>query len=257
MGDEYPSAQILGIDLSPIQPNWVPPNVKFMVDDAEDPWLEKEDFYDLVHARHVTQAFKNFPTVLQRAYKSVPLVPHHPRYPPILGFWLIEMASGRHIKPGGWIEIQEMHHLPHCDDGTMPTEEGSEYPLLTYFRTVTRGLFALGVKLDASLATAQNLGEYGFTNVHHEIFKIPIGTWPKNKTLKTVGLYAKVGILDGLQAMSMASLTRGLGWKREEVELMLVDVRKCLMDGSVHAYLPFHVIYGQKPLNGDGGWDES
>jgi hypothetical protein len=35
MGDEYPSAQVLGIDLSPIQPVWVPPNVKFMVDDAE------------------------------------------------------------------------------------------------------------------------------------------------------------------------------------------------------------------------------
>ena len=78
MGDEYPSAQILGIDLSPIQPVWVPPNVKFMVDDAESDWLEQENFYDLVHARHVTQAFKDFPTLLERAYKSahppIPLV---------------------------------------------------------------------------------------------------------------------------------------------------------------------------------------
>jgi hypothetical protein len=36
VGDQYPSASILGIDLSPIQPVWVPPNVKFMVDDFED-----------------------------------------------------------------------------------------------------------------------------------------------------------------------------------------------------------------------------
>ena len=35
VGDEYPEAEVTGIDLSPMQPNWVPPNVKFMVDDAE------------------------------------------------------------------------------------------------------------------------------------------------------------------------------------------------------------------------------
>ena len=69
MGDEYPSAEILGIDLSPIQPNWVPPNVKFMVDDVEAPWLEPPDFYDFVHARHVTQAFKDFPKMIRNAYK--------------------------------------------------------------------------------------------------------------------------------------------------------------------------------------------
>jgi ubiquinone/menaquinone biosynthesis C-methylase UbiE len=34
MGDMYPSADILGIDISPIQPREVPLNVRFMVDDA-------------------------------------------------------------------------------------------------------------------------------------------------------------------------------------------------------------------------------
>jgi hypothetical protein len=40
VGDLYPAANILGVDLSPIQPEWVPPNVKFMVDDVESPWLK-------------------------------------------------------------------------------------------------------------------------------------------------------------------------------------------------------------------------
>ena len=73
MGDEYPSAQVLGIDLSPIQPTWVPPNVKFLVDDAESPWMAKEDFYDLVHGRHITPAMKDLPTFIQRAFKYIPL----------------------------------------------------------------------------------------------------------------------------------------------------------------------------------------
>lgn len=35
VGDRFPSSNILGVDLSPIQPEWVPPNVRFMVDDVE------------------------------------------------------------------------------------------------------------------------------------------------------------------------------------------------------------------------------
>jgi hypothetical protein len=72
VGDEYPSASILGIDLSPIQPLWVPPNVRFRVDDAESPWLDKENLYDLVHARHITSAIKDFPKLIKTAYKYVP-----------------------------------------------------------------------------------------------------------------------------------------------------------------------------------------
>lgn len=35
VGDLFESAHVLGVDLSPIQPEWVPPNVRFMVDDIE------------------------------------------------------------------------------------------------------------------------------------------------------------------------------------------------------------------------------
>jgi hypothetical protein len=94
-----------------------------------------------------------------------------------------------------------------------------------------------------------NLDPYGFTNIHHEVFKIPIGTWPKNKTLKTVGLYMRTAVLDRLDAMSFGPLCRGLGWSKEEVQVYLVDVRKCLMDNTVHSYFPFHVSYRQKPEN--------
>lgn len=38
MADEYPDCQILGIDLSPVQPSWVPPNCKFDVDDFDQEW---------------------------------------------------------------------------------------------------------------------------------------------------------------------------------------------------------------------------
>ena len=34
MGDEYPEAEVIGTDLSPIQPAFVPPNVRFFVEDS-------------------------------------------------------------------------------------------------------------------------------------------------------------------------------------------------------------------------------
>ncbi|KAH6708767.1 hypothetical protein BKA61DRAFT_645825 [Leptodontidium sp. MPI-SDFR-AT-0119] len=193
LGDEYPSAQ-------------VPLNVKFLVDDAESPWIAQEDFYDLVHGRHITLAIKDFPTFIQRAFK--------------------------HIKPGGWLEFQEMYYFPHCDDGTMP----DSWPFLKFYEPLIEGLVALNVNLTIALEHTLNLERYGFTNIHHEVFKIPIGTWPKNKTLKTVGLYMRMAVLDGLDAM-------------KEVQVYLVDVRKCLIDNSVHSYFPFHVSYRQKPEN--------
>ncbi|EXA29949.1 hypothetical protein FOVG_18627 [Fusarium oxysporum f. sp. pisi HDV247] len=32
--DQYPNAEVIGTDLSPIQPDWVPPNVRFELEDA-------------------------------------------------------------------------------------------------------------------------------------------------------------------------------------------------------------------------------
>jgi SAM-dependent methyltransferase len=41
MADRYPSSKVHGIDLSPIQPKWVPSNCRFTVDDAEGDWSSK------------------------------------------------------------------------------------------------------------------------------------------------------------------------------------------------------------------------
>jgi SAM-dependent methyltransferase len=38
----YPGAEVIGTDISPIQPAWVPPNCKFEIDDAEKEWTYKQ-----------------------------------------------------------------------------------------------------------------------------------------------------------------------------------------------------------------------
>jgi hypothetical protein len=34
MADEFPLSQIIGTDLSPVQPDFVPPNLRFYIDNA-------------------------------------------------------------------------------------------------------------------------------------------------------------------------------------------------------------------------------
>jgi SAM-dependent methyltransferase len=47
---QHPSCDITGTDLSPIQPDQVPSNVRFVIDDAEEQWAFNQKF-DYVHVR--------------------------------------------------------------------------------------------------------------------------------------------------------------------------------------------------------------
>lgn len=68
VADKYPSASVVGVDLSPIQPSWVPPNLKFLVDDIEDEWMHGDDF-DFVHMRCISPWLKDEVKVLRQAYE--------------------------------------------------------------------------------------------------------------------------------------------------------------------------------------------
>ena len=103
------------------------------------------------------------------------------------------------------------------------------------------------MNFNATLLLADMMREAGFTNVTTRIFHVPIGTWPRNKVLKMVGLYWRTILIDGLQPIALGPMTRGLGWSREQVEVWLVEVRKAYMEGRVHSHMPLHVICGQKP----------
>ncbi|EGR45584.1 uncharacterized protein TRIREDRAFT_110877 [Trichoderma reesei QM6a] len=51
MSDAYPSAEIIGTDISPIQPTWVPPNCIFHLEDAQLEWTYPPESFDFIHIR--------------------------------------------------------------------------------------------------------------------------------------------------------------------------------------------------------------
>ncbi|KAH7177019.1 S-adenosyl-L-methionine-dependent methyltransferase [Dactylonectria macrodidyma] len=217
MGDEYPEADVLGIDLSPIQPSWVPPNVRFVVDDAEAEWLYPPESLDYIHIRHMTSSIRDWSKLVSQAYRA--------------------------LKPGGWIEVQELRFVLECDDGTLRPDS----QVLDFLNNVKDGLAAFNVDLLGMEKNQQRIRDAGFVRIDEQVLKVPLGVWPRDRKLKTIGLYNRSMIYDGLHGISMGPFTRGLKWSPEEVEVYLVGVRRGLMDSSQHGYIPFHVVIGQKP----------
>jgi len=67
--DEHPSATVIGTDISPIQPTWVPPNLKFEIDDAQLEWTFADNDFDYIHIRCLMGSIDNWPLLYQRAFK--------------------------------------------------------------------------------------------------------------------------------------------------------------------------------------------
>ena len=74
MADAFPSAEVVGVDLSPIQPDWCPPNLRFHVDNIEDEWVYGSG-YDYVHLRHMAFVLKDPAAMIASAYKYAGLPP--------------------------------------------------------------------------------------------------------------------------------------------------------------------------------------
>lgn len=143
--------------------------------------------------------------------------------------------------------MQEVYHFPISVNNSMPPD----HPVVQYWTLIRDGLGTLGVNFHACAdgRLADMMRDCGFVNVTQRVLQIPIGTWAKNKVLKTVGLYWRTILVDGIQAIALGPLTRGCGWTREQVELFLIEVRKAYHDNSSLSYMPLYVTYGQKPLN--------
>jgi hypothetical protein len=57
------------------------------------------------------------------------------------------------------------------------------------------------------------------------------------KEEKLIGTWTQQSLLNGVEVMSMASLTRGLNWSTGQVEVFLAGVGNYLTNRAVHSYV--------------------
>ncbi|KAH6951913.1 S-adenosyl-L-methionine-dependent methyltransferase [Fusarium avenaceum] len=216
--DEHPQAEVTGVDLSPIQPDFVPPNVRFIIDDIDEEWNYAHSF-DYIHSRMMMFSIKDWETYIQKIFKN--------------------------LAPGGFVEIQEISGTIYSDDKSLKPD----HALSKWCRLLGEAFTKLGSHSIAFERIKTIMTEVGFTDIADTRFKWPTNPWPKDKKHKELGAWNNVNNSGALESLTLASFSRAHGWTRDEITMFLMDVRKDLSNPTIHAYNPICSIYAKRPEN--------
>ncbi|KAI9813059.1 MAG: proliferating cell nuclear antigen [Pycnora praestabilis] len=179
--DEYPSAQVIGTDLSPIQPAFVPPNCQFEIDDCCQDWTYANDSFEFVHIRVMLGSVADWPAFYKQAYD--------------------------HIKPGGYIEQLEVGIYYYSDDNSI----GKDDVISRWGPTFDEAAKKFGKSLTIQSTMADDIKKAGFEDVKVKQYKLPVGPWSSDKHMKDVGRWHQLHCEESIEGWALALLTRVLG----------------------------------------------
>jgi len=139
----FPDTEIIGTDLSPIQPTWAPSNCHFYVDDVESDWAYNPDeAFDYIHGRAMGGAIGDWERLFRQIYD--------------------------HLQPGGWVELQEYEVWIHSDDGT----HEQALTAIDWQLKLDDASRRFGKHLNVAGTLRQKMIDAGFVNVRDDVFKV-------------------------------------------------------------------------------------
>ncbi|KAK6528557.1 hypothetical protein TWF281_009798 [Arthrobotrys megalospora] len=214
---QYPKAKIIGNDLSPIQPLYVPPNVQFEVDDFNDEWVYPANHFDFIHGRALYGSVSNWDRLLRKVSHA--------------------------LKPGGWWESVETVVEFQCDDGSLPEDSAVKYWVSIMRIACERA----GTSFDVAGRVKDWCEAAGFEEITQRMYKLPIGPWPKDKYEKALGSYNLANMLGACDGFSLHLLTKFYGMSVEDLDALMDKVKAEMKDKKIHSYFRMYVCYARKP----------
>lgn len=220
MADKFPSAEVIGTDISPTQPSWVPPNLKFQIDDAQKDWTFVPESFDFIHIRYMHAAIRDWPRLYEQVYQF--------------------------LKPGGWFQ----HIEPNIE--LRPDNPDVDFDDKHVFRRWAKLFYDAGDKLGCTFRfNEESMVKYardaGFSEITHKKFQVPHGRWPKNQRLKEMGMYVGLYMDMSLDGFALYPIGQILGWSLEEVQVLVAHMRAAIKDPRNRTVSDMHMVYGRKP----------
>lgn len=216
---EYPGAEITGVDLSPIQPSFTPPNCKFEIDDVTSPWTFPGTF-DFINIRSLYGSIADWPALYQQVYAN--------------------------LTPGGYLHEVEMSIQFKSDDGTLTPDH-----VLSQWSDI---FHEASKRFGKSFYEVWNLSKYardvGFVDVVENVYKVPVNGWPADPRMKEIGRWNFLHCTQGAEGWGLFLLTKVMGWSVDEAQVFIAKFRNGLKERKVHAYFEVIQFSARKPGGG-------
>ncbi|KAF5377017.1 hypothetical protein D9757_007716 [Collybiopsis confluens] len=217
MADEFPRAEVIGIDLAPLQPRSVPPNCTFELCDLETGIPYPSEYFDFIHARSMHTGIRDYAHLLN------------------------EIA--RLLRPGGVVLLIEPDLTPKVDANI-----ASDWT--TLWETYRNCLARQGVDTTVPQQLAEMLGAtvldvlVQITDIL-EIGNIPVGFWPRDPHLLSVG---QLQWLDyDLFLPALRPMFLSLGLTDTQVQALIENAQRDLyQSGSLSTHI--HIVHASKKL---------
>lgn len=216
--DEFPDAEVTGTDISPIQPGWVPPNLKFEIEDYTGKWTFAPDTFDFVHLRWLTGSVPDWHYLFEQVYRAT--------------------------SPGGWVQTYEPSSSFRSDHATITDNS----PLGQWGKFFVEGGKKMGRTFTALEDGLQRkaMEAAGFVDVQEYSFKNPMGSWAKDPLLKEVGTLSQAALESDVEGYVLF-MANFFGWTRDEIQVYVAHVRREIRSGRMYPYYWQRVVWGRKP----------
>lgn len=134
------------------------------------------------------------------------------------------------------MELIEIDLFAKSDDNTL----SQEHYLSKLLHLLDEASTKIGRPFQDNKKNKDILRDAGFLDIVETVFKWPSNSWPKDQKHKSLGQWNNLNLdhFRGLEAISIAVLTRVLGWSQEDVTIFLAKVRQDINNKGIHAYWP-------------------
>ncbi|KAI5463782.1 S-adenosyl-L-methionine-dependent methyltransferase [Mariannaea sp. PMI_226] len=212
VAQQYPNAEVLGIDVSPhVLPQNPPDNVELQVDDLNGRFTFESNYFDLVHSQAMAGGI------------------HANRWRSYI------RDIFRVLRPGGWCQMVEIYFNAQSDNGSLTRDHALSRWSRRYLQS------AQPYKDPRAPLQLENwMRSAGFTEIETRLLTLPMCAWSNEPRDYNIGWANNENINMMLSSLALYPFTQFLGMSLTDFQLLVAQARN-------EAGNPAYVCIGRKP----------